>query len=389
MILDRRPVDRAEGAVLAHAVSWRADERARRMAKGTRLDARAIDRLRRAGIARVEVAVPEPGDVAEDEAARRCADALLKAAGSSDDAGERGARADTASTGRVNLRSATAGLFRADRAAVDALNAIDARLTIATLPDGERVGAGELVATIKVIPFFVPGERIERWAARCGGGPLAVDVVPWRGMRVAHLSTVLEGTKPGVLEKTRRALLDRLRDTGATALPERRLPHERADLAEALIGTLAEQGPDIAVVFGASAVTDEGDIVPDAIRAAGGTIERVGMPVDPGNLLVLGRVGATTIIGAPGCARSPARNGFDWVLDRSLAGLSVRDEEIAAWGVGGLLKEIPARPSPRETAARARGEPRADRADASRDGAGRAGTGRAGADSADAGRTGE
>jgi molybdenum cofactor cytidylyltransferase len=88
--------------------------------------------------------------------------------------------------------------------------------------------------------------------------------------------------------------------------------------------------------------------------AAGGEVRRVGMPVDPGNLLVLGKVGATTVIGAPGCARSPKLNGFDWVLDRLLAGLDVGSDDIAAMGVGGLLMEISSRPQPREAATRAR-----------------------------------
>jgi molybdenum cofactor cytidylyltransferase len=59
------------------------------------------------------------------------------------------------------------------------------------------------------------------------------------------------------------------------------------------------------------------------------------------------------VIGAPGCARSPKENGFDWVLDRLMAGLDVSSADIAGMGVGGLLMEIPTRPQPREPAASA------------------------------------
>ncbi len=104
---------------------------------------------------------------------------------------------------------------------------------------------------------------------------------------------------------------------------------------------------EMIIVFGASAVTDPQDVIPAAIGKAGGRVERVGMPVDPGNLLVLGSVGAVPVIGAPGCARSPKENGFDWVLARILAGDTPTSPEIAAMGVGGLLKEIPTRPQPR------------------------------------------
>ena len=42
--------------------------------------------------------------------------------------------------------------------------------------------------------------------------------------------------------------------------------------------------------------------------------DHLGMPVDPGNLLLLGELDGKPVIGAPGCARSPKENGFDWVL---------------------------------------------------------------------------
>ena len=107
-------------------------------------------------------------------------------------------------------------------------------------------------------------------------------------------------------------------------------------------------GDDLVVVFGASAVVDGEDVVPAGIEAAGGTVDHLGMPVDPGNLLIMGRIGATPVLGAPGCARSPKENGFDWVLNRLLAGIEVKPEDITGLGVGGLLMEIVSRPQPRE-----------------------------------------
>ena len=335
MRLDHRAPREADGTVLAHAVALPRG----RLPKGTRLDAAAIARLD--GIPLIEVAVPEPGDVAEDEAATRCAAAML------DDRPDPHVTADVAATGRVNLRAAKAGVLLADRAAVDALNAIDPRLTVATLPDTARVAQRDLVATLKVIPFFVPGMTVAAWEARAAAAPSvpALRVAPWHARTVSHLSTVLPGTKGSVLDKTRRALVDRLRGTGTTLRPESRVPHEREALAAALRSVAAER-PDVIVVFGASAVTDAADVVPSALIEAGGRIERVGMPVDPGNLLVWGRLGNAIVLGAPGCARSPAPNGFDWALDRALAGVD-EPTAIAALGVGGLLKETP-RGRPRE-----------------------------------------
>jgi molybdenum cofactor cytidylyltransferase len=106
-------------------------------------------------------------------------------------------------------------------------------------------------------------------------------------------------------------------------------------------------GADALIAFGASAITDRRDVIPAAVEAIGGRIERFGMPVDPGNLLLLAERHGVPIIGAPGCARSPKENGFDWVLQRVLAGVPIRDADIRAMGVGGLLMEIASRPQPR------------------------------------------
>ena len=64
------------------------------------------------------------------------------------------------------------------------------------------------------------------------------------------------------------------------------------------------------------------------------------MPVDPGNLILIGRNNKTKIIGVPSCAKSPKLNGFDWVLWRILSGLDINSKDIQKLGVGGLLKEI-------------------------------------------------
>ncbi len=107
------------------------------------------------------------------------------------------------------------------------------------------------------------------------------------------------------------------------------------------------QGAELVIVFGASAIADRRDVIPAAITDIGGMVEHFGMPVDPGNLLLVGSADGVPVLGAPGCARSPVENGFDWVLMRLLAGLKVSRGEIMGLGVGGLLMEIVTRPQPR------------------------------------------
>jgi molybdenum cofactor cytidylyltransferase len=121
------------------------------------------------------------------------------------------------------------------------------------------------------------------------------------------------------------------------------VPHDTAALAQALQDIAGE----VVLILTASATSDIADVAPEAVRQAGGRVDRFGMPVDPGNLLFLGALGSRPVIGLPGCARSPALNGADWVLSRIVCGLPVTGADIAGMGVGGLLKEIPTRPQPR------------------------------------------
>jgi molybdenum cofactor cytidylyltransferase len=161
---------------------------------------------------------------------------------------------------------------------------------------------------------------------------------------------LLPGLAPKVVEKTLRVTAERLAPAGAAIMAERRVPHDEAAL-KAAIKELLGLGAELVIVFGASAIADRRDVIPAAISGIGGAIEHFGMPVDPGNLLLIGNAGGVPVLGAPGCARSPVENGFDWVLMRLLAGLKITRAELTGMGVGGLLMEIVTRPQPRESLA--------------------------------------
>ena len=302
--------------------------------KGTLIGPAEVAALESAGIKNIVVAQLEAGDVSEDVAA---ADIAKKIAGP-------GVHIDRAFTGRANLFAEAAGVLVVDKDAVDRLNRVDEAITFATLPAFKAVVAGEMIATVKIIPFAV-GEKA-RDAALAGVDKPLIRVAPYKIRKVGIVSTLLPGLAPKVIEKTLKITADRLAPAGATIVAERRVPHERAALARALDEVL-KAGAELAIVFGASAIADRRDVIPAALEAIGGHVEHFGMPVDPGNLLMLGDAAGHPVLGAPGCARSPKENGFDWVLMRLLAGLPVPREDITGLGVGGLLMEIVTRPQPR------------------------------------------
>ncbi len=216
---------------------------------------------------------------------------------------------------------------------------------MATLSAYKPVVAGEMIATVKIIPFAVAAAA--RDAALAAAKRPVVRVAPYRVRKVGIVSTVLPGLSAKVIDKTLKITAERLAPAGATIVAERRVPHEPQALARALEDVL-RQGAELVIVFGASAIADRRDVIPAALEAIGGRIEHFGMPVDPGNLLLIGAAAGHAVLGAPGCARSPKENGFDWVLMRLLAGLPVPREDITGMGVGGLLMEIVTRPQPRD-----------------------------------------
>jgi molybdenum cofactor cytidylyltransferase len=302
--------------------------------KGTTIGAAEVEALTKAGAKEVVVVRLEEGDVSEDVAAASIAQAVT---------GD-GINVERAFTGRANLFAARAGVLVVDRAAVDRINGVDEAITFATLSAYKPVVEGEMVATVKLIPFGV--EARLRDAAVKAAGRGALRVAPYVIKRVGVVSTLLPGLAPKVVEKTLRVTSERLAPAGATIIAERRVPHEETALAAA-IKELLGLGAELVIVFGASAIADRRDVIPAAITEIGGAIEHFGMPVDPGNLLLIGSANSVPVLGAPGCARSPVENGFDWVLMRLLAGLKVTRAELTGMGVGGLLMEIVTRPQPR------------------------------------------
>ncbi|MEX6509083.1 NTP transferase domain-containing protein [Jiella sp. M17.18] len=331
MIFGRVPVEDAAGTILAHSHR----HGGLRLKKGTRLTEADIAALAEAGEASVIVARLEPGDLTEDEAAAAIGAAL---------AGDH-IRIGEAATGRANVFAGAAGVFVPDRRVVDAVNAVDPGVTLATLGEYEPVTADRMVATVKIIPLAVPGAAVEAVAGILRDAA-AFRLAPFAPRRVALIQTELPTVKASVLDKTRKATEARLGLSGSTIARELRCPHETSALTKALRSL---DGADLTLVFGASAVIDADDVIPAAIRAAGGRVDHLGMPVDPGNLLLLGHLAGAPVLGAPGCARSPKENGFDWVLNRLLADLSVTSADIRGMGVGGLLMEIASRPQPRDT----------------------------------------
>ncbi|SEN44480.1 molybdopterin-binding protein [Palleronia pelagia] len=320
------PLSQAAGAILAHSHPLQKG----RLRKGHRLDDGDLAALREMGATEVIVARPGDDDMGEDTAARALAEALVP------DPEGAYLRLGRAATGRVNIHATAAGVLELDRAALDALNALDPAVTIATLPPFARVTPGQMVATVKIITYAVPAALVTRGAA------LARAALRARPVTVADAALIITdmGQGPG---KGESAIAMRLQRLGIDLSSVEVVAHAPDAIARALGASAA----DLLLLLTASATSDARDVGPLGLEKAGGRLLRFGMPVDPGNLLFLGDLSGRPVIGLPGCARSPALNGADWVLERVACGCPPDDADFAAMGVGGLLKEPPSRPHPR------------------------------------------
>ncbi|MEM7587437.1 MAG: molybdopterin-binding protein [Acidobacteriota bacterium] len=335
MKFEQLPLTQASGQILGHNVSGETGRR--KLRKGKRLTEGDLEVLASLGRSTVWVARLEPGDVAEDVAATRVAEAA---------AGD-GLRRSRASTGRVNIYSRELGLVRVDLGRLNELNTCEG-VTLATLPTHTAVRQGKMVATLKIIPYAVDATVVERAEAIADGGMLSLSPLVER--RVHLVLSGAPAARDRIVHGFRDSLGPRLDALGSHLEEIDFVPlvddTAEADLARALERQLGT-GADMIILAGETAIMDAGDIAPRAIAAAGGTVESYGTPVDPGNLLLLAYHGGRPIVGAPGCARSPKKNIVDLVLPRLLAGDRLTRADIAAFGHGGLLEDVPERPLPR------------------------------------------
>ena len=324
------PLSQILGAILVHSVRLSSGN----LKKGRRLSEADIKRLSDNDISYVTAAIPEPDDMMEDVAAGYISAHI---------SGHHISCAE-AFTGRVNLYAVEDGVMSINEPGVNRLNHMDEAITLATIAQEAIVHKGQLVATVKIIPFCVQEKTVKRIVAESEQALIAIR--PFVSQKAVMIQTMLTGTTEKILAKTKKVMAHRLNLFGMSLADDLRCAHKEKSLADFLKNRGGAH--DITLIMGASAITDRRDVIPAAIIRAGGEIIHYGMPVDPGNLMLLAKLHGKWVLGLPGCSRSPKLNGIDLILSRICAGLDVTRDQVMNMGVGGLLSEYPGRPQPRE-----------------------------------------
>jgi len=336
------PVAEVTGMILGHSVHT---DRAH-FKKGHLISQTDIQLLQESGVTKIYAASLEETDVSENDAAGAISAALTGI----------NVTSEAPFTGRANITANVKGVFQLDETLIHNLNKIDEAITIATLRNGDLIKASQMLTTVKIIPFALPGEVLQRALSIIEMQQPAVSVSELLLTRADLILTTLPNQAPKLLAKAEKVIADRLGEIGVELISVRHCPHNEEAVAACLSQSISNT--ELTLILGASATVDRGDIVPQGIAEAGGSITYFGMPVDPGNLLLLANFEGRPVLGLPGCARSPKLNGADWVLQRLVAQMPVTPTDIQAMGVGGLLKEIPSRPQPRGKKTRKTNTPR-------------------------------
>ena len=337
MFFGKVSLEEAENAILAHTLKVGK----RTFKKGRKLSSEDIALLHDEHIESLICAQLEPGDIFEDEAADRITSLIMGT----------NLRKGTASTGRTNIYAGQKGILGFETEAINGFNSLDEAVTLGLVPPFQHVEKGQMIGTLKIIPFAVSGGVMDEIEIFSETHRPLFNLMPYAKKTAILIQTKLTTTKLSVLDSTAKVTSQRLKVMDGELIDEKRCSHSERELVSELNTALSSQ-PDIILIAGASAIVDRRDIVPSAVELIGGEIIHFGMPVAPGNLLLLASFQNTPIIGIPGCARSPKLNGFDWVLQRLMAGLAVNGKDIMNMGAGGLLKDIPSRPLPRAKVSR-------------------------------------
>jgi molybdenum cofactor cytidylyltransferase len=322
---DSYDCDDAEGIILAHTI--RIPDKT--FKKGRVLSCSDLADLQENGIRQVSGVRLEAGDVDENQAALEMARAL---AGPLLDIGKPVA-------GRCYLYAQCDGLALPNRQVIDAINLSDSGIFIATLAEHAECLQQQAVASIKVIPFAVARQQLDHCLELAAASPGVIALQAFRHRSMALILTETAGLKESLLSSTSRVTRERVTKMGGHIVFEKRCDHTVEEVSSALAEALAME-VELVLICGASITVDPADIIPSAIVACGGVVDHFGMPVEPGNMLLLAHIADCPVINLPGCSRSPKLNGLDWVMQRVAAGLPIGKAEILSMGVGGLIKDI-------------------------------------------------
>jgi len=234
--------------------------------------------------------------------------------------------------GKINFRAATAGLLVIDQDALGRFN-LSPDVMLATRKSATLVEAGVEIAGSRAIPLYISRDRFSRALTALGEGPV-LRVLPLRKARVGILVTGTEVFQGIIQDRFIPIVTNKVERLGSTVVGARIVPDDRAAIADG-VRSLLDAGADL-IVTTAGLSVDPDDVTRPALIDAGMTDALYGLPVLPGTMSLVGRIGRAQVLGVPACALFFKVTGFDLLLPRLLAGQTLARRDLAAYGEGGF-----------------------------------------------------
>lgn len=319
-------VEEAVGMVLEHDLTKivPGEFKGAAFRKGHVIKKEDIEELKSMGKNHINLLNLMDGTIHEDEAALRISTALSS----------EGIFLKGPSEGKVELKARYRGLLKINVEALNHLNEME-EIVVATIHNNTLVEAGQNLAATRIIPLTIKEEEILKVEELCkswDGDVISVQVL--KPMKIGLVVTGTEVYEGRIKDGFAPVMKEKIKHYGCSLLDLKYCPDDLEIIEKAIAGMI-EKGADIVLACGGMSV-DADDVTPQAIKNAAEYVVTYGMPVIPGNMLMLAYKGETAILGIPGAAMFLKTTSLDIILPRILAGVRLSRKDLTAYGHGGL-----------------------------------------------------
>lgn len=320
---ETRSVPIPEGTLVCHDIRNPATRSEVLVRKGTPISSDQLRDALERGVAEIHIAIPDEHDLAEDAAAARLAAAA---------AGE-GVRSEAAHFGQVALTSTQRGMLRINASVLDAINSNDGVLVITAEAD-RPVESGTTLGIVKCAPLFLAEATLRAVESIATTAGPVLQLHPFVPTRVALIAPE-ERLRGGAFERARAALAEAIEWYGSSLDTVIATDATPGAMATAYQEALRHEC-QLLLTAGAAA-TDPMDVVFDGLLQAGGTVQQIGIPLEPGTACWIGSLSDSPVLGLASCELFGRPGALDVLLPRLFTGEPLNRTLLRKLAPGGLL----------------------------------------------------
>lgn len=238
------------------------------------------------------------------------------------------------SEGKTNLEAEEDGVFSINIPALNRINSVG-DYTLACKRNFTPVKKGDRLVGLRIVPLFTEEEIVEEAVEIARDSKPVFQVYPYQKKKIGIIITGSEVYYGRIKDLFEPVLRKKFSQFPAEIIAVNKAPDD-LEYIEKILESYLEEGVDIVIFTGGMSV-DPDDLTPSAIRNSGAQMIIQGLPVQPGNMLTIGKLENTYLIGVPGASIHSEITSFDLVLPRLFTDMEIKREDLLAMGEGGLL----------------------------------------------------